>query len=164
MKRNKSQPNTSRHEQFTVIRFVIANEQTLGNVLENSPRATDGRIWGQRTNKVFFFKHLYCSIIALQWCVSFCFIKKWISYTYTYIPISPPSRVSLPHSLSHPSRWSQSTFWLNKYISFPIFSSNVLLVFIPIFHFLMLSKYFLKYILYIFSSLHLWSHCLFPMP
>ena len=24
----------------------------------------------------FFFKHLYWSIIALQWCVSFCFITK----------------------------------------------------------------------------------------
>ena len=28
---------------------------------------------------------------------------------YTYIPIFPPSCVSLPPSLSHPSRWSQST-------------------------------------------------------
>ena len=28
---------------------------------------------------------------------------------YTYIPISPPSCTSLPPSLSHPSRWSQST-------------------------------------------------------
>ena len=28
---------------------------------------------------------------------------------YTYIPISPPSCVSLPPSLSHPSRWPQST-------------------------------------------------------
>ena len=28
---------------------------------------------------------------------------------YTYIPISPPSCVSLPPSLSQPSRWSQST-------------------------------------------------------
>ena len=28
---------------------------------------------------------------------------------YTYIHISPPSCVSLPPSLSHPSRWSQST-------------------------------------------------------
>ena len=56
-----------------------------------------------------FLKLLYWSIIALQWCVSSCFITKWISCTYTYIPISPPSCVSLPSSLSHPSRWSQST-------------------------------------------------------
>ena len=27
---------------------------------------------------------------------------------YTYVPISPPSCVSLPPSLSHPSKWSQS--------------------------------------------------------
>ena len=40
---------------------------------------------------------------------SFCCVTKWISYTYTYIPISPPSCISLPPSLSHPSRWSQST-------------------------------------------------------
>ena len=57
----------------------------------------------------FFFQHLHWSITALQWCVSLCFITKWISYTYTYIPISPPSCVSLPPSLSHPSRPSQST-------------------------------------------------------
>ena len=49
-----------------------------------------------------FFKHLYWSIIALQWCVSFCFITKWISYTYTYVPISPPSCVSLPPTLPIP--------------------------------------------------------------
>ena len=58
---------------------------------------------------LYFFKHLYWSIIALQWCVSFCFITKWISCTYTCIPISPPSCVSLPPSLSHRSMWTQST-------------------------------------------------------
>ena len=48
------------------------------------------------------FLHLYWSIIALQWCVSFCFITKWISYTYTYIPISLLSCVSLPPTLPIP--------------------------------------------------------------
>ena len=56
-----------------------------------------------------FFKHLFWSISALHWCVSFCFIGKWVNYTYTYIPISLPSCIFLPSSLSHPSRWSQST-------------------------------------------------------
>ena len=60
------------------------------------------------TCHIFFFKHLYWGIIALH-CVNCCCITKWISYTYTYIPISPPSCISLPPSLSHPSRWSQST-------------------------------------------------------
>ena len=54
-----------------------------------------------------YFYHLYWSIIGLQWCVTFCSITKWISYTYN--PISPPSCFSFPPSLTHPSRWSQST-------------------------------------------------------
>ena len=49
-----------------------------------------------------FLKHLYWSIIVLQWCVSFCFITKWISYTCTYIPIPLPSCVSLPPTLPVP--------------------------------------------------------------
>ena len=42
-----------------------------------------------------------------------CFTMVWQILLYnkvnTYIPISPPSCVSLPPSLSHLSRWSQST-------------------------------------------------------
>ena len=47
----------------------------------------------------FSFKHLYWSIIALQWCVSFGFMTNWISYTYTYDPISLPSCISIPPTL-----------------------------------------------------------------
>ena len=46
--------------------------------------------------------NIFIGIIALQWCVSFCFITKWISYTYTYIPIYLPSCVSLPPTLPIP--------------------------------------------------------------
>ena len=38
-----------------------------------------------------------------------CCITKWVSYMYTYIPISPPSCVSLPSSLSHHCKWTKST-------------------------------------------------------
>ena len=54
------------------------------------------------SSSFFFLKHLYWSIIASQWCVSFCFITKWISYTYTHVPIPPPSCISLPPTLPIP--------------------------------------------------------------
>ena len=56
----------------------------------------------RKSAKVCFFLHLYWGIIALQWYISFCFITKWISYTYTYVPISLPSCVSLPPTLPIP--------------------------------------------------------------
>ena len=52
--------------------------------------------------KSFCFLTSLLSIIALQWCVSFCFITKWISYTYTYVPISLRSCISLPPTLPIP--------------------------------------------------------------
>ena len=40
-------------------------------------------VWFSLINNNLFFFNVFWSIIALQWCVSFCFITKWISYTYT---------------------------------------------------------------------------------
>ena len=56
-----------------------------------------------------FLIGLYWSIIASQYCVSFCCITKRISHMHTHVPISPSSWASLPSSLSHPRRSSQSS-------------------------------------------------------
>ena len=62
---------------------------------------------------IFFFYYflidLYWSIIASQYYASFCCTTRQISHIHTHVPISPPSWASLPSSLSHPSRSSQST-------------------------------------------------------
>ena len=93
---------------------------------------------------LFFFKQLYWSIIALQWCVSFCFITKWISYTYTYIPISSPSHhpYPTPLGLCKAPSWSPCAMWL-------------------------LSTSYLFYIwrcIYVYATLSLCSSLLFPLP
>ena len=79
-------------------------------ISEKNPLKLPARRKGKKANLkgtrtfcfFFFFKHVYWSIIALQCCVSFCFITKWISYTYTYVPISLPSCVSLLPTLPIP--------------------------------------------------------------
>ena len=76
------------------------------------PVTLQGLVWGlsispvaslHRDKGVILFNW---SVIALQCCVSFCHIMKWINYMYT---LSPPSWTSLPPSQSHPFRSSHST-------------------------------------------------------
>ena len=59
---------------------------------------------------LILFLNFYWSIIALQWCASFCFIQSesviHISISPYLFPVVSPSLAS---SLSHSSRWSQST-------------------------------------------------------
>ena len=76
--------------------------------------AVNDRSFKHKELKDFFLIDLYWSIIASQYCVSFCCTTKWISHMHTYIPISPPSWASLPSSLSHPSRSSQSTELISR--------------------------------------------------
>ena len=64
---------------------------------------------GWRVHSFFLKIDLRWSIIASQYCVSFCCTTNRISHMHTHVPISPLSWASLPSSLSHPSRSSQST-------------------------------------------------------
>ena len=51
----------------------------------------------------FFFFFLNWSLTALQCCINFCYMMKWISSIYTYIPSL--SDLPIPTPLSH-HRWA----------------------------------------------------------
>ena len=53
----------------------------------------------------FIYLFIYWSIIALQWCVSFCFITKWISYTYMFPYLFPLASLFLTSTNKNISVW-----------------------------------------------------------
>ena len=60
----------------------VPDDNPQGPEARSSLTAQDVTHWPRRSWATgtpwsfFFFKHLYWSIIALQWCVSFCYITK----------------------------------------------------------------------------------------
>ena len=101
---------------------------------------------------LFGFSHYYWSIIASQYCVTFCRTKKWIRDIYIYIsllgllPTSPPPT-------PHPSRSSQSTWCVScaaqqapiSYMCWSSYSSHPLLLPLPTCLFSMSASLFLPW-------------------
>ena len=90
---------------------------------------------------LWVFLHLYWSIIALQWCASFCFITKWISYTYTYVPISLPSCVSLPPTLPIPLLQAVTKHRANIPLPCGCFPLAIYLTFVSVYMSMPLSRF-----------------------
>ena len=81
----------------------LLRDSKLGNVLQ---------LLNHNCLGFFLFLFFFTSLLEYN-CFTmmyyFLLYNKVNRYMYTYIPISPPSCVSLPPSLSLPSRCSQST-------------------------------------------------------
>ena len=94
----------------------------------------------QKLLSFFFFQDLYCSITALQWGVTFCFIK---SETAIHIHISPyhlplaspsPPRYATPRGGHKAPSWSPCAMRLlpTSYLTFgSVYTSSPLSHFIP---------------------------------
>ena len=84
-------------EQYTISSIILPSFHLLFSLAWMEERLFGSRYW------IFYFylsfNRSLWRIIASQYCVSFCCTTKWISHMHTYIPISPPSWVSLPPSL-----------------------------------------------------------------
>ena len=84
------------------------------------------------TESVIYFD--WC-IVALQYCVNFCFTTKWVSYIHTYIHISPPSRTSLvppPTPLGHHRAPSRAPCALQLFPTCIYFTHGVVYMSVPI--------------------------------
>ena len=76
------------------------------------------------TLSYFFFKHLNWSIIALQWCVSFCFIQSesavCIHISRYPLPLVPPFHSPHPTPLGGHKAWAEAPV-LYSYITLSYF-------------------------------------------
>ena len=93
------------HIHVSILFQILFPFRLLHNIEQSSLCYTAGPCW----LSIFLKIDLYWSIIASQYRVSFYCTTKRISHMHTQVPIYPPSWASLPSSLSHPSRSSQST-------------------------------------------------------
>ena len=135
-------------------------------------QAPQGSVAEGRAQSFFFIINFYWSIVALQYCVSFCCTAKWISYKYTYIPFFLdflPIWVTTEHWVEFPvlhRRFSLVIYFIHSsvYMSVPV-SQLIPPPFSPSIRSLRLRLYFCfanKFICTIFlDSTYKWYYTIF---